>query len=311
MKNSNTVIRVSNGVSDELIPTSFFSFSGGERHVKFNVSGAAFRLKTAYDTPKTWTVSTKFKTPADFFDIALSIDTIRRAPAFNSKLDTIRLVIPYFPYARQDRVCVLGEALSVKVLADLINTLNVDSVIIFDPHSDVTPALINNVCVIHQDYIFSSIVSTVKPFGLDLSLNVPNFSVVSPDGGALKKIDKIGIKDTINLSKVRDVNTGAISGTAISSGNPKGKTCVIVDDICDGGRTFIEAAKVLRAAGAEKVYLYVTHGIFSKGFGSKEDSDTLRGTLDGIITTNSFYTKTEEDSDFVYTQNVVNEVEKA
>lgn len=70
-------------------------------------------------------------------------DAVRRLGA-----KEVNLFIPYFPGARQDRVCNKGESLSVKVYADLINNQNYDKVVIFDPHSDVTPALLNNVEVV-------------------------------------------------------------------------------------------------------------------------------------------------------------------
>lgn len=60
------------------------------------------------------------------------------------------------------------------------------------------------------------------------------------------------------------------------------KTVMILDDICDGGRTFIEAVKHLREAGAKRVELYVTHGIFSKGV-----ENLLDNGIDHIYTTNS------------------------
>ena len=92
----------------------------------------------------------------------------------------------------------------------------------------------------------------------------------------------------IRGSKVRDVTNGRILKTDVG-GDVKGKICVICDDILDGGATFIELANLLREKGAIKVYLIVSHGIFSKGVTTLHtDSNSKTPVLDGIYTTDSF-----------------------
>jgi ribose-phosphate pyrophosphokinase len=96
--------------------------------------------------------------------------------------------------------------------------------------------------------------------------------LISPDAGAEKKIKELGNLLSSNekkvpllcARKVRDTLTGAILATEIY-GDVQGRDLIILDDICDGGRTFVELAKALRNQGAGDLYLYVTHGIFSKG----------------------------------------------
>jgi len=80
-------------------------------------------------------------------------------------------------------------------------------------------------------------------------------------------------------SKHRNVNTGKIINTSVH-GDVKNKTCVICDDIIDGGATFIILADLLKKMGANKVYLIVTHGFFTKQY------DVLKN-IDGIYTTDS------------------------
>ena len=85
------------------------------------------------------------------------------------------------------------------------------------------------------------------------------------------------------LIRYRDTATGNIIRTDISVQDFKGANLMIVDDICDGGRTFIELAKVLRERNAGKIELFITHGIFSKGVdvfdGYVDQAETLRGRL--------------------------------
>ena len=186
-----------------------------------------------------------------------------------------RLVLPYIPYARQDRITNPGEALSIKVFANLLNTLNYRSVYVLDPHSDVCTALIENVKIIPQWEIFADAV----PEDVDL---------IAPDAGALKKVYKLqeavrkrGIEVPVRIAtKHRDTHTGKVSHTTIE-GNPVNKTCVVIDDICDTGGTLLALANILEEQ-YEKRILMVTHGIFSKGIAK------LSIAYNRILSTNSF-----------------------
>lgn len=186
-----------------------------------------------------------------------------------------RLVLPYIPYARQDRIANPGEALSIKVFANILNSLGYRQVFVLDPHSDVCTALIENVKVLPQWEIFSDSIME----GVDL---------ISPDAGALKKIYKLQAAAKANgvdvpvrtATKHRDTQTGYISNTTLD-GEAQNKTCVVVDDICDGGGTFLALGNTIRQQ-YDKCILMVTHGIFSKGL------DELSKVYDRILCTNSF-----------------------
>jgi ribose-phosphate pyrophosphokinase len=206
---------------------------------------------------------------------------------YDPKNIKIKLIMPYVPYGRQDRVCVKGEAFSLKVLTDYINFLNFDKVTIYDPHSDVTSALLNNVKIIDQ----LEIIKNFRSF----SNQVFNGGVfVSPDAGSNKKTSKIAgffeHSDFIRADKLRNLATGEIKETIVYTNDLEGRDVFICDDICDGGRTFIELAKTLKTKNCGKVYLFVTHGIFSKGVDVLLDNG-----IDRIFTTNSFDSKLKTD----------------
>lgn len=196
-------------------------------------------------------------TSDEIMKLMMTVDAIRRV-----KPDTqINLHIPYFPYARQDRVCNKGEALAVKVMAEIINSLKVAQVTLYDAHSDVAGALLKNVTIREQHDL---VCNTMREF-----ITNNKVGIVAPDAGAEKKALKLVQAleletPLVHGSKKRDTKTGQILATKVY-GEVAGRALLIVDDICDGGRTFIELAKVLKAQGATQVYLYVTHGIFSKG----------------------------------------------
>lgn len=241
-----------------------FTFSGGEPHIRIN---------TKINTEDDVTITHRLQSFNDFGILLMAIDALK-----NMGVTNIHLVIPYFPGARQDRVINTGEALSVKVYTNILNQQQLTSITIFDPHSDVTPALLNQCKVINNfDFIEQ------------VTLQLPNnLLLISPDGGALKKIYKVAAHlkhyEVVECSKSRDLKTGKLSKFTVYSEDLKGQPCLIVDDICDGGGTFLGLAKELKAKNAGPIYLAVSHGIFSKGF------DDLNKHFDKIFTTDAFST---------------------
>ncbi|MGI4815968.1 MAG: ribose-phosphate diphosphokinase [Janthinobacterium lividum] len=186
----------------------------------------------------------------------------------DNKLSSPSLVCPYVPYARQDRKMERGESIAIKEMARFINHLGFLSVEIWDPHSDVTVALIRRVEVVSQEVLVQRV-----------PLDMRNIVLVSPDAGAMKKIGKVAKLTgcpVVEASKKRDTSTGEITGTVVHSDHVGDKDFLICDDICDGGRTFTELAKELRPLTNGKIYLYVTHGIFSKKL------DVFKGLIDHV-----------------------------
>ena len=242
------------------IDFEMFTFSGGEPHIKIKeaVKGAI-------------TITHRIRSFADIGMILVATDALRRM-----HVKEISLFIPYFPAARQDRVMVSGEALSVKVYADIINSQNYEKVTVFDPHSEVTPALLNNIEVIDNQKYVKQCLQTIKE----------DIVLISPDGGALKKIYKLsaylGGIEVIECSKKRDVKTGKLSGFTVYADDLKRKTAVVVDDICDGGGTFLGLGNALQEKNVGDLHLIISHGIFNKGF------EQLENIYKTIFTTNSF-----------------------
>jgi len=176
----------------------------------------------------------------------------------------ISLNMPYVPFSREDRQR-KNNCFSLKWFCELINGLNFKSVTIHDAHSDVTTALLNNVVEIPQEEI---LYPRIKH---DID---ENSVIVCPDSGALKKTVKLISKikkekgyqlKMIQCTKNRDVDTGNITDITVHSQHVGDSPCVIVDDICDGGGTFIGIAKKLKKLGVKRISLCATHGFFTKG----------------------------------------------
>ena len=217
------------------------TFPGGEEHINI---GKNFSTQT----PKVVTITAELRSSKDIMQLLLVTEALRFASAKTKAI--FELVMPYVPYARQDRRCHPGDAESLKVFCSLINNLKFDSVLVTDCHSSVGIALLNNVVAIPQ---------LVASANVDL----PEFdAVVAPDSGATAKASSFANHYNKPLIQCLKTRSGDIIDITVF-GDVKGKKLLIVDDICDGGGTFISLAKEL--AEAESLHLYVTHGIFSKG----------------------------------------------
>lgn len=241
-----------------------FTFSGGEPHIKIG------QIPTNLSEI---TITTRIICFNDIGLLSLAVNALQHLG-----IKTINLILPYFPGARQDRLMAPGEALTVKVYADLINALELNRVTIFDPHSDVTPALLKNCNVLNN---FAFIETVISKLSKDILL-------ISPDGGALKKIYKLAtyLKNykVVECSKSRNIETGELSAFRVYHDDLEGRDCLIVDDICDGGGTFLGLADELKAKNAGNLHLAVSHGIFNNGL------DLLAQKFKTIHTTDSFKT---------------------
>lgn len=167
-----------------------------------------------------------------------------------SKGFIIKLSLGYAPFSRMDRTKHGNEVFTLKHFADLINKMGFAEVYILDPHSDVTPALFNNVRV---SYPISEVEYLVKKLKIDF--------VCYPDSGALKKYSSIYEYPFIYGVKNRDWKTGKITSFEINTcgHDLKGKNILIVDDICSKGGTFVATADALMPLGVKEINLFVTH----------------------------------------------------
>lgn len=168
---------------------------------------------------------------------------------------TPRLILPVMPGQRQDRLNPEGDFLfTAKSVAAEINARNFPWVMLVDPHSLATPALVNR-----------AIVTDATSFVSNLLLGERYHGVISPDAGADKRAEKWAHLMRVPLFrawKTRSTETGKISGFGAQT-TPKGHY-LVVDDICDGGGTFLGLGSVVRERGVT-LDLFVTHGYFSNG----------------------------------------------
>ncbi len=206
------------------------------------------------------------------------------------------LTIPCLFGQRSDRRFQEHQSFDLKIICDFINDCNFPIVNLFDPHSDVSLALINNSRKISS---FEYVKEVIK------NINSTNLGLVSPDAGAYKKVYKYAEDLKLPLvaaNKFRDLD-GNITLSIL--GDIKGKDCFIVDDLCSRGGTFIKLTEELKKQGASKVYLYVSH--FEGGCNEyKQTIQNLKQTIDGIYTTDSFRNFDEDDVKNITVFNMIN-----
>lgn len=208
-------------------------------------------------------INSRFSNYKDLFTI-LATNQILQDAGYK-----VELVCPYILSARSDRKFKHNQSFDLKLIAQILNSAKFQKVYVLDGHSDVLTALIEN-------SINISPLTWIDKCKFDWKDKI----LVSPDAGAFKKIFSIADKlqcELLSGSKVRIPN-GAPQ--VVIHGDVSGRDCVIVDDICDGGRTFVELGKLLKEMGAKSVTLFVTHGIFSKGIQLEN--------VDAVYTTNSY-----------------------
>lgn len=193
--------------------------------------------------------------------------------------DWLQLRMPYVPHARVDRVKNVTENFSLKHFCDTINWLNFNEVWICDPHSNVTPALLNRVYV--QDNSF--LINYAKN-------NIGSNDLIAfyPDEGAMKRYsDRADLPYAFGIKK-RNWEDGKILGLDIfNKEEVAGKDILIIDDICSRGGTFFHSAKALKEAGAKDIYLCITHCEDTMTSGEMYHSNLIKH----IYTTDSIFTQ--------------------
>ena len=170
-------------------------------------------------------------------------------------IGNIKLFMPYIPNARQDRVKSDEDVFTLKYFAQIINSLNYESVTVLDPHSTVSEALIDRLVVQTPKENVRWVINEI------MQSNGAEPFMFYPDEGASKRYSGMVTLPYAFGIKKRDWKTGKILGLDVSGNieEIKGKNILIVDDICSKGGTFLFSARKLKELGAENVYLYISH----------------------------------------------------
>jgi len=253
-------------------------FADGEIFVQSNTS---VRNKSVF------VVQSTHKPASDnLMELLLSIDALRR-----SSSGEINVIMPYFGYARQDRKVRGRQAISAKLVANLLTVAGINRLITIDIHSEQIVGF------------FDTPVDNLKAVGIlgreIKKLKLKDLTIVSPDHGGVSRartLAKMFNAPLAVIDKRRESHNKAESMFVL--GDVKDRNLVIFDDMVDTGGTVISAIKILKQQGAKKIYLVISHPVLSKTKDSSESTITKlkNAGLEKIITTNSI--KLQED-DFI------------
>jgi ribose-phosphate pyrophosphokinase len=230
----------------EPVPTSAYDFANGEIFVRFeeSVRGSdAFVLQSITTPVNTWLMET-----------LLMVDALKRASA-----KRITVVMPFYPYARQDKKHRGREPISARLVADLFKTAGADRLMTVDLHTAQIQGFFDG----PVDHLFALPLLSEH---VEQKWGDQDLVVVSPDAGRVRVAerwtDRLGCGLAI-IHKRRDPNVPNEVKVGEVVGEVRGKTCILVDDMIDTGGTITKAADLLFDNGATDVIVAVTHGVLS------------------------------------------------
>lgn len=240
---------VAASLGTELVPTEYRTFASGEILTRFEVSvrGCDVFLVQSFGPPvNEW-----------IMEMLIMLDALKRASA-----KRITVVMPYFPYSRQDKKGRGREPISARLIADLVLTAGADRIMSVDLHAAQIQGFFDG----PVDHLFAKPV-LLDHFERTLSPeDRAKLTVVSPDTGRVRVADtwsdSLGAPLAI-IHKRRDPNVANQVTVREIVGDVSGRVCLLVDDMIDTGGTIVKAAQALKENGAERVIVAATHAIFS------------------------------------------------
>ena len=228
----------------KLVNTNIKRFADGEIYIEINEN---IRGNSVFVIQSTCNPAND-----NLMELMFIIDALKRSSAKN-----ITAVIPYFGYARQDRKVVPRTSISAKVAANLITQAGASRVVTVDLHAGQIQGFFD----MPVDNLF-----TTPLFAryIKKKLKNKNLICVSPDVGGVQRTRGLATKIEADLAII-DKRRPAPGKSQVMNiiGSVKNKTCIIVDDIIDSGGTIVHAVEALKKAGANDVYIFVTHGVLS------------------------------------------------
>lgn len=240
---------------------------------KFPDGQVSISISTPINTSGKYIIISRMNSYENLFYILATTDVLK----YNG-VDNIHLFTPCMMAQRSDERFGNGTiSLDIKIVADILNAQGYKGVHIYHPHSAVTQGLINNCFVEDNTNLLQWAITSID----EEDMFAERAILVSPDAGAYKKVYKHA--ETFNRELIAANKCRGKDGEPYLEvhGNVKDRRCIIVDDYCDGGRTFINLSQKLKELGAFKVHLVVSHGLFSAGIGA------LAPYVDSVYCTNS------------------------
>lgn len=230
-----------------LSPLEIFVFPDGEKRITIE--------ENVVDMDCVVIQSTNSPVDGNFMELFITVDGLKRSGAH-----VVKAVIPYFGYQRQDHIFRQGEAVSLQVVIEMLQSVGATEVFSFDFHSIKIPEFFK--IPVHH-------LSALPLFAkrIEKDFDKKDIVLVTPDMGGIRRIKEIskilGGVSFATVVKNRDLDTGSINNSGFT-GDVKGKIAVMIDDMISTGNTMRKAADLLLENGVVEVYAFATHAVFSK-----------------------------------------------
>lgn len=188
-------------------------------------------------------------------ELLILIDACKRGSA-----KSITVILPIYPYQRQDRKSYSRAPISAKVIANALESQGIDRVICFDLHAEQIQGFFDKVPLdnLYTEPYFIHYINNHSDICTD------NLVIVSPDEGGVKRATRVAEKIGCGIAIMYKERDGANSvGNMVLMGDVKNKHCFIIDDMIDTAGTACKASGILKDNGAESIYMGVCHGVLS------------------------------------------------
>ena len=190
----------------------------------------------------------------NLMELLIFVDSLKRSSARE-----IKVIIPYFGYARQDRKAQPRQPITSRLVADLLKVAGVDRVVIVDLHAPQIQGFFS--CLVDELTAIPLLGHTIQK---DLGVDTSNMVTVSPDHGGVNRARRIAEKLNTPLAIIDKRRTKSGSPEVMNIiGDVKDKDCYIIDDMIDTAGSAVAAAAALKQAGAKTVKIAATHAVLS------------------------------------------------
>ena len=188
------------------------------------------------------------------WELLIMIDACKRASA-----NSVNVVMPYFGYARQDRIAASREPITAKLIANMLVKAGVNRILTLDLHAVQVLGFFD----IPVDNLFT--MPLFAEYYNEKGFTGSDIVVVSPKNSGVKRARGLAEYLDAPIAIIDYAQDDAEREEGYIIGEVEGKTAIIVDDILNTGKTFAEAAKILERAGVKDIYAVASHGLFAGG----------------------------------------------
>lgn len=215
----------------------------------------------------------------NIMELFIMIDALKRGSA-----KTVNVIMPYYGYQRQDRKDYSRAPISASVISRCLESLNVNRVIVYDLHANQISGFFSNLCPLDNLYSESYFINYIKKNIMTEYFDKNDTVIIAPDAGAMKCNYRVSLKlKCASGSIFKNRNKDGVIDNMLLMGDVNNKNIIMIDDMIDTAGTICESSKLLKNKGANQIFVFATHGLFSKNAIERINNSNI----DKVIITNT------------------------